>query len=68
MKFEFCQCVLVPWIMCECEEKRMAGSHPSAFQESPLALAVLETQEQEILGASSETKALDPWSVWPSCV
>ena len=46
----------------------MAGSHPSAFQESPLTLAVLETQEQEILGASSEPKALDTWSAWPSCV
>lgn len=54
--------------MCEYGEKHMAGFHPSAFQESPLALAVLETQEQELLGASSEPKALDPWSVWPSCV
>ena len=31
------------------------------------AFEVAATQEQEILGASSEPKTRGPWSVWKSC-
>ena len=42
-------------------------SSSSAFQEAPIAFEYMATQEQEVLGASSEPNARDPWRIWPFC-
>ena len=52
--------------MCEYGQKEVAISRP-VFQEAPIAFEFTATQAQEVLGASSEPKTRDPWSIWPSC-